>query len=41
MSRFLKVSVVTLERWKRMLKRGESQVVWAEIEAFRARGGDP
>jgi hypothetical protein len=38
--KYLLISNTTLDRWKRLIARGETKAVWQEIEAFRARGGD-
>ncbi len=40
MVKIIRIKVSTLERWKRLLSRGEVQKVWAEIEAERSRGGE-
>jgi len=40
MPKVIRIKVSTLERWKRLLSRGEAQKVHAEIEAERARGGE-
>jgi hypothetical protein len=42
----LRIKASTIERWKRMIARGDAaggihSLLWADIESWRARGGDP
>lgn len=40
MVKVLLIKVSRIERWKRLLSRGENKQVWIELESFRAGGGD-
>lgn len=40
MTKILKITVTTIERWKRYAARGDCRLLFQELEAFRRHGGE-